>query len=237
MRPVLLLDADTYRIVLGALLQSHDPSSASIADELLRSIEERHKSGNLNWKPDSILFNSAIACWGRSQQTHAYRTARSILDRQINLYMNGCESCKPDPYGFTSVLSACASENGDAKERYKAFNVAISTYKQLVNQPEEFGEATHVTYGNMLKACARLLYPASPKKLKWTKEIFQECKDNGLVGGMVLSWVGEATTPQEYKVLMEGHTKENMPRSWSRNVVEKIKYERGGSMNRKRAEV
>ena len=229
---------DTYRIVLGALSRSRDVDSAPMAEYILRSIEERYKLGDLTWEPKTILFNSAIGCWGKSQQTRAYRKARSILDRQLNMYIDGSESCKPDLYGFTSVLSTCASENGDSSERCKAFNVALSTYKQLVKEPEEFGKANHVTYGNLMKACARLTYPGSDKRLKWTKYFFEECKRNGQVGDMVLKYLTKATAnPEEYKILMEGYKKKNMPKAWSQNVDENFQYQRGGAKNRKRAEV
>jgi hypothetical protein len=230
-------DLVTYHIVLGALSRSVDPNIAPTADLILRSIEKKFEAGELSWKPDCILFNSAMGCWAKSNKGGAYRTTRSILDRQLSLYNNGCEECRPDVFSFTSVLSSCASEPGDRSERSKAFNVAVATFRQLVQHPDERCAPNHVTYGNMLKACARLLPQGSLERQRWARQLFQDCAEKGLVGDMVLSRLREAATPSEYRALMQGHSKRTLPKSWTRNVHEKNEYRRKHTGNRKRAEV
>jgi hypothetical protein len=231
-------DVATYHIVLGALARSSDSKSiAPKADSILRSIEKKYKAGLLSWNPDTILFNSAMGCWSHSNTGGAFRKARSILDRQLFLFNNGCEECRPDVFGFTSVLSSSASEPGDRTTRLKAFNVALSTFQQLVQHSDEFGNPNHVTYGTMLKACVRLLPQGCAERKRWTRQLFEECKAKGLVGDMVLSRLREAATPEDYQELMQGHSKQTLPKAWTRNVHEKNEYKRKVAANRKRAEV
>lgn len=232
-------DLITYHIVLGALARSGNAKAvAPKADAIIRSIEKQYKAGTTTWKPDTIIFNSAIGLWAKSSTTRAYRKARSLLDRQLNMFHDGCEECPPDVVGFTSVISSCASEPGDRAERQKAFNVALSTYQQLVSRSGDFGEPNHVTYGTMLKACARLLPPGCSERSKWTKQIFEDCVSRGLVGDMVLGKLREAATNTEYKELMQGHSKRQLPDSWSCNVHEKSEYRRKvQNNNRRRAAV
>jgi len=232
-------DLVTYHIVLSTLAKSDEgisknllASRALTADNLLRSIQEQHKDGTLQFKPDTILFNSAIGLWAKSYQSGAFRKARSLLDRQLHLYQDGCTECRPDVIGFTSVISSCASESGDNEERQKAFNVALSTFQQLLSRSKVYGEPNHVTYGTMLKACAKLLPQGCPERRRWTEKIFEDCITRGLVGDMVLSKLREATTTnEEYKTLMQGYTKRTIPKTWSYRVNEKSEYRRKDSMN------
>jgi hypothetical protein len=220
-------DRVSYHIVMSALARSGDPNAAPKADTILKFVEQKHKEGKLSWKPDTLLFNSAMGCWAHSNMADAYRKSRSILDRQIHHFHNGCEQCRPDVYGFTSVLSSCASASGDKATKAKAFNVALATFQQLLRQQEEYGQPNHVTYGTMMKCIANLLPPSSPERKKWTERIFRDCASRGMVGGMVLSRLREASSSaEEYKELMMGHTKTTIPSKWTRNVNEKNVYRR-----------
>jgi hypothetical protein len=230
-------DLVSYHIVMGALARSADPRAAPKADKILKFVESKYKEGSLSWKLDKFLFNSAMGCWAHSNKKDAYRKACSILDRQIHHFEQGVEVCRPDVYGFTSVLSTCASEPGDKTSKAKAFNVAVSTFQQLVQHQEEYGPPNHVTYGTMLKCVAYLLPRDSPERKKWTQKIFRECAANGMVGGMVLARVREAaSSSQEYKELMQGHSKSTLPKKWIRNVHEKSEHRRKAFVG-KRGEV
>ncbi|CAJ1960110.1 unnamed protein product [Cylindrotheca closterium] len=216
-------DRCTYNTVLCALAKGCSPETAKQADTILRSIETHYKNDEISWDPDAILFNTVISAWAHSDVPGAYRKAQSILDRQLNLYYAGCQDCKPDVIGFTSVLSSCASEPKKS-ERAKAFNVALSNIQALEKNPA-FGKANHITYGTMLKACARLLPAGSPERTKWTRHFFQKACDAGMVGNMVLNRLREATTSvEEYKELIQGYSKSTLPKQWTCNVQERGGY-------------
>jgi len=235
-------DRVSYSLVLRTLARhKSDTRAAPKADEILRFVEKKYKHGDLSWRPDTLLFNTVMKCWSHSNFKGSYRKARGTLDRQINLFSSlngkaGSDDCRPDVYGFTTVLSSCASEHGDDTEKAKAFNVARSTYMQLISQREQYGSPNHVTYGAMLKCVSKLLPRNSAERKKWTKKVFNQAIANGCVGGMVLSRLRESSTSaREYKALMRGHTKKKLPRKWTLNVNEKFTYNRKPSG--KRAEV
>ena len=230
-------DAATYSIVMGSLAKASDVRGAKKADKILSRLEKEYKSGDLKWEPDTILFNTAIGCWTKSRSEGAYRRARSVLDRQLQMYNSGCKSCKPDVYGYTSVLSSCAVEPGNRKQKTKAFEVAMSTFAELEKRSEEFGSPNHVTYGTMLKACAHLLPPSSLLRKEYTRKLFQDCIKHGQVGDMVISRLREAASLPDFKELMQGYTRNNLPREWTRNVKEKNIYRRKAVDKRQRAEI
>jgi hypothetical protein len=178
--------------------------------------------------PDTILYNTAMGCLAKANTSGAYLRARSILERQVHLFNGGCRSCRPDVYGFTSVIACCAAEPSQT-EKPNAFKVALDTFQTLQSsEVEGRGNSgsgpNHVTYGAMLKAIAKLLPASSPLRHSWARRIFQDCVDRGYVGDMVLSRLREAACPDVYKELMQGHKRRELPASWTRNVVEMNKY-------------
>lgn len=223
-------DEGSYTTVVSALLKSRGPKSARTAEELLRKAEQITAPE----APDTILYNTVIGCWARSNRSGAYRKARSILDRQVSNYENGSKRSKPDVYGFTSVIASCAMDPGCVKERTKAFHVALAAYQQLLR----YEKPNHVTYGTMLKACARLLPDNEHLRHKWAKKIWKQSVREGYVGDMVVSRMREAVSPPIYRDLMQGNSKRNLPEEWVRNVVEKSAYrKKQGKKSSKRGEV
>ncbi|VEU39978.1 unnamed protein product [Pseudo-nitzschia multistriata] len=235
-------DRVSYSLVLRTLARhKNDDRAAPKADKILRFIEKKSRNGELSWRPDTLLFNTVMGCWSHSHLKGSYRKTRGILDRQIHLFTSfdgkvGSDDCRPDVYGFTTVLSSCALERANGEEKAKAFNVARSTYQQLITNKDEYGAPNHVTYGTMLKCVSNLLPADHPQRKKWTKKVFNQAVANGCVGGMVLSRLSEAaSSAKEYKALMRGHSKKKLPAGWTRNVSEKTEYRRKRSG--KRAEV
>ena len=170
-----------------------------------------------NIHPDTIMYNSVIGCLSRGPSQGNYRKAKSILDHQVKLHQQtDDDNLKPDVYGYTSVMSTCAMETD---QRKKAFGVALSAFQHLRNHPE-FGVPNHVTYGTMLKCCAKLLPTSDPLREKWVRKIWNMCVENGCVGDMVLSRMRESATGPLFKELMGGVRKKDLPEEWTRNVKE-----------------
>lgn len=230
-------DTVSFCTVMGALAKHPDQAeAANKAQMFLQHVEDSYLARKTNrLVPDRILFNTAMGCLAKANASGAYVRARAILERQVTLYNGGCKTCKPDVYGFTSVIASCAAEPSK-REKANAFKVALDTFHTL--QTFEDGP-NHVTYGTMLKACAKLLPTNSPQRHSWSKKIFQQSVDAGLVGDMVVSRLREAVSPELYKELMQGHTKRQLPSQWTRNVVEMNEYRKKKSSgnSRKRAEV
>jgi hypothetical protein len=218
------------------------------------------------FEPNTILFNTAMGLWGKAKNaatlntksskriSKSYRKARAILDMQVDLYENhGCRTCRPDVFGFTSVIMCCSAASQTVEEKEDAFQVALRTYRQIQvtserdrlkyvskygREPSEDNTSSyilrpnHVTYGAMLKACANLLPSNSPLRRDLVQEIFQDCQFNGYVGDMVISQLREAAAdPAMYKELMEGWSRKNIPSTWCRNVNEQSEYRTNPNRN------
>ena len=220
-------DSASYNMVMNTIVKSRDVTKAAVlADEYVRHVldvykEQLHdynsKSTSMKpYAPDAILFSTAIGLWAKSGESKSYRKAHSILDRQLRT-SEVSEIPLPDVYGWTSVLSSCSAESGNTEERSKAFQVATSTYRMM----QKHGiAANHVTYGTMLKACARLQPMKSSLREKWIRITFNDAVQAGCVGDMVVSKLREAATPDLYKELLKGHSKKQLPLAWTMNVQE-----------------
>jgi hypothetical protein len=238
-------DSASFNMVMNTYAKSRDTANAAIlGDALLRHVVDMYKKQLQEYdsnsrefmpsKPDAIFFSTAIGLWAKSGISKSYRKAHSTLDRQLKLARD-YDFAPPDVFGWTSVLSSCAAEAGHAEERAKAFQVAASTYKLM--EKHEIS-ANHVTYGTMLKACARLHPIKSQLREKWVRRTFADAVKAGCVGEMVVSKLREAATPDVYKELMQGYSKRQLPKSWTINVIEQSEYRSSNKMRTfKRAEV
>lgn len=217
-------DRASYSIVMGALTKSSKDKAlaAHKADIFLQHVESGYYEGKRKLAPDTYMYNTAMGCWAKANVSGAYKHARAILDRQVALYATGgCTRCKPDVYGFTSVIAGCAAETGHKKDKLLAFDVALQTYRELQASCEQ---PNHVTYGTMLKACCKLLPISSPIRQQLTREIFQSACSDGCVGDMTISRFREAATPECYRELIQGHSRRHLPDAWTRNVHEKNEF-------------
>jgi hypothetical protein len=246
--PLVGPDAVSYNIVMSTLArQPNVLLAAAQADALLRHIVTLYKkqserpSGHYSpsFCPEPLLFNIAIGLWAKSGITCSYRKARSILEKQLALAREpGSAVAMPDIVGWTSVLTCCAAESGHAEERDRALQAAIATYRQLKALDGGAVSANYVTYGTMLKACAKLHPIKSPLRQKWASEVFADAVAAGCVGDMVVSKLREAVPHEVYRELLQGHSRHKFPAEWTMNVCEQSEFrykqaKRGG----KRAEV
>lgn len=232
-------DKASYSTVMGALAKQDGKSPLELAqraEHLLRRVEHKSRTmeslSSTRFVPDAILFNTVMGFWAKANVPGSFRYARSILDRQIAIYDSGChDECCPDVFGYTSVIASAAAERGTPQQCQEAFDVALATFHQM----KEYNvQPNHVTYGNMIKACARLLPAQSPVRRKWIRRIFQESRTNGLVGDMVLSRLREGTRNTEYKDLLQGHVRTSLPESWTCNLPSPVKNERKHRLSRRR---
>jgi hypothetical protein len=246
--PLVGPDAVSYNIVMSTLAkQPNVILAAAQADALLRHIvtlyqkQSERQSGRYgpSFCPEPLLFNIAIGLWAKSGTTGSYRKARSILQKQLSLAREpGSAVAMPDIVGWTSVLTCCAAEPGHAQERDRAFQAAIATYRQLKSLDGGTVSANYVTYGTMLKACAKLHPIKSPLRETWARRVFADAVSAGCVGDMVVSKLREAVPHEVYRELLQGHSRHKLPAAWTMNVCEQSEFryrqaKRGG----KRAEV
>lgn len=204
---------DSYMTVISAWTRRGTLESAKSADSILKlAINEVGK--NRDEYIDAIMFNLVSDAYAKTSYRKAHLKSRAVLDQQRALYENGHDRCKPDVYSFSSVLGSCASLGGSKIERRSAFEVARRTFEDMCT----LGVIpNHVTYGTMLKACARLL-PTGKERVKYVREYFKMACKSGCVGNMVMRRFEEAASSDQYRGLMKGVTRDSLPAEWIASV-------------------
>ena len=216
---------DSYNACITAWATSNENCSARKAESLLRKMESAYKvNHSKDVEPDAVMFNLVIDAWAKVS-SHAktngrlpYESARKVLDRQINLYeQHGAIKCRPDAYGYTSVVKACENMAGRSKrQRDKAFAVAERTFLELCSS--DYAAPNHVAYGMMLKGCAHLLAPGSKQREQVSRLVFEKACRDGCVGAMVLNRFKEAASSKSYKEVMGDINKNSLPYDWTFRV-------------------
>ena len=216
---------DSYNACITAWATSDENCSARKAESVLRKMESTYKDNHSkDVQPDAVMYNLVIDAWAKVS-SHAktngrlpYESARKILDRQIDLYeQQGTIKCRPDAYGYTSVIKACESMAVRSKrQREKAFKVAERTFLELCSS--DHAAPNHVAYGTMLKACAHLLAPGSKQREQISRLVFDKACRDGCVGAMVLNRFREAASSDSYKEVMGDFNKNSLPYDWTFRV-------------------
>jgi hypothetical protein len=148
------------------------------------------------------------------------------------LYRAGDKDTRPDELTYTAVLNSCAFPAVlDPKSRKKALDTAIFTLAELQGSP--YGKPNHLTYGTFLKACANLMPRDDELRRMVVEPVFQQCCEDGQVGGMVLTHLRNAAPKDLYRELLKdvvsSGTKirvQDLPREWRRNVREQRRWPR-----------
>jgi len=203
----------SYNTVISAWGKSGELDSARRANNILKQAIDQEENDGMECI-DALMFNIVADAYAKTSSNKAHLKSRAVLNRQISLYASGHKRCKPDVYSFSSVLGSCASLTGSRKERLQAFDVARRTFGDM---RESGADPNHVTYGTMLKACARLL-PDGKERRTYTREYFRMACQNGCVGDMVMRRLHDAASPDQYNGLMQGLTRSNLPAEWTSAV-------------------
>lgn len=217
-------DLTTYTSVIRACAKNGCGSNARRAEDVLDRLEEKYRGGQKNLRPGTLVYNYAIDSWTKSNDDMAPYRAIKILERLIVMREDdGVKRAKPDACSYTSVISAAASTRKNTKKT-EAFKIARRTYRGL--QKSEYTRPTEVSYGVMLKACARLV-PSTNKREKIIKDVFRECRDDGMVSSLVLTWLKNGVSSELYEEL---YPKGKIPDEWSCNVGKAFRTNgRGGT--------
>lgn len=220
----------SYITVISAWASEGTFESAIRADKILKQAINETKKDEHEYV-EVIMFNVVADAYAKTSYRKAHLKSRAVLNQQTALYKDGLDRCKPDVYSFSSVLGSCASLGGAKTERRAAFEVARRTFKEMC----VLGVSpNHVTYGTMLKACARLL-PHGKERVRYTREYFKMACKNGCVGDMVMRRFQQAASDDQYRGLMSGARRNDLPADWIASVPKYDKSE--GKRERKRPRV
>jgi hypothetical protein len=85
---------------------SNDGSPEWHAEELLRHMEELHRTGaNADARPNVRSFNSVLNVWAKSGRDEAADRAQEILALMESMYQSGNDEVRPDVHSFCTVIN------------------------------------------------------------------------------------------------------------------------------------
>jgi len=219
----------SYSAVVFAWCKSQHQDSGRRAERILKRAEKHSRQSPDEVVLDNVIYNLVIDAHSKTSSNKAHLRARTVLDRLIAQYDDGLERCKPDVYSFTSVLGSCASLSGSKNERRQAFEVAKATFDDMLRSGVK---PNHVSYGIMIKACARLI-PMGKERQKYTSAYFKDACRDGCVGAMVLDRLKEASSTNQYNALLKVESENSLPADWTANVPAHEKYSRKNGQSNK----
>jgi hypothetical protein len=223
----------SYSAVISAWSKSRHEDRGRRAERILKLAEKHHKKTSEEVRLDNVIYNLVIDAHAKTSSNKSHIRARAVLDRLIAQHGKGLRNCKPDVYSFSSVLSSCSNLSASKRDRLQAFYIAKFTFDEML----KFGvEPNHVSYGIMLKACARLI-PMGKERNKYVREYFRAACKDGCVGGMVLDRLKGATSRVQYEALLNGNKENSLPAEWTSKAPANEKYKRGNGYKKRRATV
>jgi len=190
----------SYSMVLSKCGENRNLDSAYKADLIIKRMEKMYRRGDMSIIPQTSMYNSVIDVLAKDSSEESCRKILSILERQVILFQDGANQCKPDVNTFTSVLSSHASLAGSMATKIRAFKKTEKIFDTMLLLGIS---PSRVTYGNMLKASVRLL-PAGKKKQEIIKKYISRCSEEGCIGDMVIRWLQRGATPEVYTMLVGG---------------------------------
>ena len=143
----------------------------------------------------------------------------------IELHKSGVISATPNTHCFTAVINSCAYCENDALEKRDALQIAVSTYKELLDS--SYGGPNHITYSSVITAL-RNLSPPSEKRTAAIANIFKHCVEAGQVSDLVLKRLQSSVGAEEFQEMVGATTFVNgnvdidkIPEDWKQNVQSK----------------
>ena len=231
----------TYNQVLKVYSQkSSSPGAAQRADMILMYMLQSEDDAI---KPDVFSFSTCLDVWAKSKEPGKAEKAYAILQKMIQFYeTSGNEKMKPNVVTYNTVFNACAFSafTADA-EKKRALQIAITAFKTM--QQSGLVKPDAITYGMMIKCIANLV-PHGKVRNKMASDLFDNCRQGGLVNGLVFDEIRRAVPGNVLANLLGGTSAmkqrkpwsqwelRDLPRSWRAKVVEA--KPRGKRQNKKK---
>jgi hypothetical protein len=210
-KPWISPDVRTYTLVIDAYAKSREPDAAKRAEAILNGMDDRVK-------PNVQTYTAIIQNYARSDIQSKALHAQAVLQRMKDDYANGNAAARPNVVSYNAVLNACEFSFGEDSEVEQAFKVACTTMDEL--RSSDYLHIDQVTYGAFLGVLANLM-PKSDMRTEMVELLFRKCQADGMVGPIVLKKLKDAAPPSLYSKLLAGVKQNELPRLWTRNVVER----------------
>ena len=199
-------NALTYTSVLAALGRSRERNATDIAEALLEDMY------NSSLQPSTIHYNCVLDAHAKSPSWTKAQRAVALLEimQQRNV--------PTDIITYNSIMAACANTFGSSQVRRRALQIALDTYKQVVD------DATPITYFLLFKALRKLI-PAGEERWNLIQKAFAQCCRSGLLSERVLGQVRLGCSLEQYQTLLPRSIsnlkqvqQSDLPAEWTRHA-------------------
>lgn len=216
----------SFNTVINAWAKSGREDAAEKAQDLLDLMSRLYEEGNKAVRPDVHSVTTVINAFARSNQLKDKAERANKLFRNMKQAYeatgDGLKHLRPNVVTVNAVMNACAYTAGDILEQNRAMEIAHERLKHL--EDSDYGSPDQITYGTFLKVCANQMPDCSTRQ-QIMEVIFQKSTRDGMLGNLVLQQLRAMGPPDLFYRLTGHHIEEeirlqNLPKEWSRNVVE-----------------
>lgn len=221
----------TYNQVLKTYSKSKLPGAAKRADMILKYMIH-HGVRNNEIRPDVVSFSTCLDVWAKSKEPGKAEKAHAILQKMIEFHeMTGIQRMKPNQVTYNTVFNACAfSAFTPDAEKKQALKIAVNLFNEMQKSDVK---PDAITYGMMIKCIANLM-PRGKIRNRMASDLFNKCKAEGLVNGLVFDEIRRAVPGAVISELLQDvFRKKNskrkklselslrdLPYSWKASVIE-----------------
>lgn len=129
-------NSKTYNAVQNALVHSANPEKAIMVEELIERMQERHKAGFTECRPDVCTYQSLIAAWSRTPLAGTPQKAEEVLQTIDKLAVEeGNSHLTPNRHCYTAAIHAWSNslENNKARRAYQIFHMMRKRWMETNN--------------------------------------------------------------------------------------------------------
>ena len=181
-------------------------------------MEQRHRDGDNDFKPNTRTYTSVIDAWAKSGEEGAAKRAEHILISMDDLFKKTNDpDVKPNVHTANAVCNACAFTKVD-HDKAEALEIAFRVFDWINAQKDMQADA--YTFTILLSVCSNLL-PRDDRATRFAhaRGFFGSCCQAGYVNDYVMRKLRQTVTEEEYLSLVNYCTEfSSLPHEWTRNA-------------------
>ena len=229
--------------MINAWAKSREKGAAPRAEAILNHMLKLYEGGREECRPDSASFTAVIDAWAKSGDKNAYSHASKLFQQMQSME----NAVKPNSITYNSLINTLAVSPVPDKAT-KAFDILLEM-EETANKGNRDVAPTTITYGAVMKACARTSgnREAKRKALRVALEAFDKLRRsshlssaNPMMYDSLFSTIAIASKGSEYAKLatqvlkfccedgaLDNYILKNLRRNSPREVFEKLIGTRG----------
>jgi len=167
-----------YNSLIDCIVKSrHNDNASSEAEEILLRMEQNHRAGNSNVRPNSYTYSMVMTCCARSKDPGSAERAERILMNMESLYAEGLSDAAANGRCYSAAISAWArSHSPNAVERTFAL---IDRMEKNGRDASPHGKPNAHCYNACIHAIAKSQKSGKAKKCRDVLQRMIAARDGG----------------------------------------------------------